>query len=496
MKLINKFVKRFNINTQPIIMVLFGLIFMSVILAATIIASAQNRNSQNGAGNINENNLSLTAAPIVDGSVLAVVEDINTDKQMITLFDVNQRIPLSLSYTGGTNITDKYGQIISMSQIALGDMVDATYEEKSDELTSMNLSTRAWEYDDVSNMSIYTKDHIMKIASTKYKFNNDLYILNGKDAVTVDTLTEQDVLKVWGYQETIWSVTVSKGHGIVKLEDYKDYLGDSVTIGYESMLQITNNLAVPVREGTYNLTVENGLYNATKSVTVKRNKVTYVSLKDMGPVGLKKSEVTFQITPDGADLYVDGILTPYSDPVELSYGNHTAIATLSGYTAYKGTISVDSETETIKINLPEDKSNKDASATQSSSDSDSTSDSSTASTDSNSSSSDSSTSDTSDTSNSNSSDDTKYSKGSTDYKLADGDSVDKDHKIYIKAPSGASVYLDSEYMGTAPVKFDKIIGSHVLTFIKDGYKTTSYSVEVADDDKDEYYTFPKLTKKK
>jgi hypothetical protein len=360
-------------------------------------------------------------------------------------------------------------------------MVDASYNPANSRLVSMNVSKKAWKYPNVNNMSINKTDQIMKIASKKYKYTGDLFVLDGKDRAKVDDLAEQDVLTVWGYEETIWSITVTKGHGIVKLEDYEDYLGDIISIGYESMLQITEDLAVTVREGTFNLTVENGKYSATKSVTVIRNEVSYVSLADIGPVGLKQSEVTFQITPFGADLYVDGKLTSYSEPVELSYGKHTVKASLGGYTTYNGSIEVDSEGKTIKIDLPEAGSNASVSVTETdtnqSTDTDSTDN----------------TGTSTDGNTSGSGEDTQYSYEDTDYTLDDGDSLDADHKIYIKAPSGASVYLDGQYMGTAPCKFDKIIGNHVLTFIQEGYETTSYTVDVSDDGLDAYFTFPDLT---
>lgn len=510
MKQSKKHMKRFSINTQPIILVLFGLGFLSVILAATMMASAQTMSNQGSSSNSDQNHAQITQAPVTDDTILAVVREVDTDNQLITLFDVSRQMSLYLSYTGETNVTDKYGKLISISQITPGDMVDAAYDSDFNKLLRMNISTKAWEYNDVNNLTIDLKKQVIKLVSTKYKYNQNLFILNGKDLVTVDNLTSQDVLTIWGYQETIWSITVTKGHGTVKLENYKDYLGDMISIGYESMLQITNNFSVPVREGTYNLTVENGQYSATKSVTVKRNKVVYVSLSDIGPVGPKRSQVTFQITPNGADLYIDGKLTTYDEPVTLNYGNHSAVASLGGYSSYKGTVNIGSETETIKINLPEEASDKDAVATKtdasgkssniSNTTTSGTSGNNTGSSTSGGNTSDSTTDQSADNSSDNSSDSSadgvKYSQGTTDYTLADGDSVDQSHQIYIKAPSGASVYLDSEYMGKVPCKFDKIVGSHVLTFIKDGYKTVSYTVDVENDKKDAYFTFPDLTKSK
>ncbi len=480
---------RSKVDTRLILFVLIGLGFLSVVLAATLLAAANNLDIHNDSNNINSQNdsVKITKTAAEENKILAVIQEIDTENKKVTLYDIDALETIILSYTGGTDILDQYGQYITMNKISVGMMVDAAYRVNGNKMTSMNISTRAWEYPGVMNLNYNQVEHVMKIASTKYKYNDHIFVLDGNEFVDVDQLAEQDVLTIWGYNETIWSITVTKGHGTVKLKDYEEYLDDNITIGYEAMMQITDDLAVMVREGTFNLTVENGLYSATKSIKVERNKVTYVSLADLGPVGPKYGEVSVEITPFGADLYIDGELTSYSDPIELIYGEHSINAILGGYTSFTGTIDVNSDSKTIQIVLPELDSGDDIaiSETDTSSDLGGTEDN-TDSTD--------LTSDT-DTDNSDSaSDEIVYSDEDTEYTLDAGESVDSKHNIYVKTPSGASVYLDGEYMGTAPCKFDKIIGTHVLTFIKEGYETMSYNVEVSDDNLDAYYTFPTLTK--
>lgn len=477
-----------KINMRPITGLLIGLGFLSAILLATMLTASQNSEgkiSPDKSTGLQEDNNAVQAAENED-QLLAVVKEIDTGKEQITLFDVNRQEPVVLSYNGGTNFTNKYGKLITISQVAIGSMVDAFCDREKSRLTGMNISKVAWVYPGVKNMSIDLKDKIMKIASTKYKYTDDILVLDGEEFIPADNLTEQDVLTVWGNEETIYSIIVTRGHGTVKLRDYEDYIGNSITIGYESMQQITGDTEVTVREGTFNLTVENGRYSATKSVTVRRNEVTYVSLGDLGPNGLKLGKITFEITPAGADLYIDKKLTVYSDPIELCYGEHSVIAALGGYTTYQGTIDVDSERKTININLPEAESSEEAVVTET----DTSPDTGTSADEPSETAEDNPAADNPDS--------TAPEGGASGGPSGEAEdkpdrTVDKAHKIYVKTPDGASVYLDGDFMGIAPCDFQKIIGSHVLTFIKDGYETTSYTVEVANDGVDAYFTFPSLT---
>ena len=72
--------------------------------------------------------------------------------------------------------------------------------------------------------------------------------------------------------------------------------------------------------------------------------------------------------------------------------------------------------------------------------------------------------------------------------------LDTQHKLYIQSPVGTSLYIDGSYIGTVPCTYQKIIGFHVLTFIKEGYQTKSYSVDILDNDEDVYFNYPELTK--
>jgi hypothetical protein len=257
-----------KVNKRPIISILIGLGFMTAILTAAMLAASQKSKSTK----IDSTYQAAEEAPEVteaaDNSSLAVVRELDKKNNHITLYDIDRRDEIELTYSGGTDITDKYGKAILISQVPIGSMVDYSYRQDINKLIGMNISKNAWKYAHVSNMDINRTDQVMKIASTKYKYNDDITVLNGKEFITAGDLAEQDELKVWGYKETIWSVKITKGHGTVKLEDYKDYLGDFISIGYESMQQIKDDMEITVREGDYNLTVENGQYSATKPIKV------------------------------------------------------------------------------------------------------------------------------------------------------------------------------------------------------------------------------------
>jgi hypothetical protein len=470
--------KQYQINFRPIATLLIGLAFFSVVIFVTIMeASGGNRSTGNLIKNPAATITPKENTPIENGgnTILAIVKELDNVKQQVTLFDVDNQETIYLTFSGGSDIKDKYDQIISASQIKTGEMVDAVYQKETNKLIKMQISKRAWEYIGVSNLSINESSKIMKIADKKYKYTDEISILNGTEFTSVSELAVQDELTIRGYDEIIWSITVTRGHGTVTLEDYEAFLGDNLTIGYESMQQITEGLVVTVREGNFNLTVENGMFSATKNITVNRNQETVVSLSDLGP-DLRVGNVTFEITPFGADLYIDGEITSYANSVELLYGKHKIEVSLGGYTTYQGTLDLNSAGKTLKIDLPEVNSGKSVDIIETQNPG------------------------TMNPGNQNSesgasNEDNGNDSNTPDMTPEEDPIVDRAHLIYVQKPVGASVYMDGTFMGIAPVSFEKVIGSRVITLILEGYETKSYTVDILDDKLDTYFSLPDLVKK-
>lgn len=446
--------KRKRAITRPITTLLIGLSFMSIILLTMMFGSSPNKSvnkKTNGAEPIQDKQVDSEYGTY-DTEILAVVMDYDTSLKKITLLPTESEEPITLSYSGGTDVKDKFGQIITTAQISIGVMVDIGYIKNSSELIKIHESTKTWENVGVNNLTIDPLTMVMKIGTSNYKFKENTVVVDGKDLVSVDNLAEQDVLTVRGYEDTICSITILKGHGTVKLVDIAGFLGGNVTVGYEAMQKVSENLVIPVREGNFNITVENGKYSVTKNIDIIRNEETVVSFDGLGQMAEENGIVTFDINPFGADLFIDGMLTLYANPVKLAYGEHELTVSLGGYTTYEGYLKVDEDKKTVRIDLPEATSSEQADVTII----------------------DSVTEDISTPS------------------WVNDDDIDDEHFIYVESPMEASVYLNGEYMGTSPIGFEKIIGSHVFTFIREGYETISYTIDVEDDNMDTYISMPEL----
>ena len=70
-----------------------------------------------------------------------------------------------------------------------------------------------------------------------------------------------------------------------------------------------------------------------------------------------------------------------------------------------------------------------------------------------------------------------------------GYELNLNNAIYILGPTGAEIYLDGEYLGTAPMDFEKIIGSYVITVIRTDGAVKNFNCTETDNGEDSYYNF-------
>ncbi|BCN28780.1 PEGA domain-containing protein [Anaeromicropila herbilytica] len=440
-----------------------------------------------------------------------VVKAIDKAKSTVLFYDIKEGMDYTVNYDPATNVLNKYDKVMIMDQLQIGEITDIYYDNNTNRLDKIQVSKEAWEYKGVKNLVVDQTKKQMSISNATYKYQDSVVIASEKNLISLMDLNQKDELIVKGYDKQIYSVIVDKGHGYIKLINYEDFVGGTVEVGHDIILPVVENMLIVAREGEYKLTMSNGNFVGAKSITVLRDQEVTVDMGDFVKPAEKKSSVDFKISPNGADLYVDGKATDYEEAVKLDYGEHQIEVSLTGYDTYTGKINVDSPSTSVAVDLVESKTE------DNSSDKNNNSSSSTNNTNSNTNNTNTNNNSTSTNNNStttnNSSDNTNNTRNSSKNSTTDSSNntssntssnsnsttttsdskVDSSHTVTVQGPSGAEVYIDGTLKGTAPVTFIKTIGTHTITIRKTGYSNKSYTVVILDDSENVLFNFPELT---
>jgi hypothetical protein len=261
------------------------------------------------------------------------------------------------------------------------------------------------------------------------------------DINTVDSLCIQ------GIDHTVYSVSVDKGHGYLRLKNDEYFWGGWIEVGQNIIRPIEEDMLLVIPEGKYDVLLTTDGVAATKKVTIKRDKETELDIGDLKKEDLRKfGMIIFAVTPDTASVYIDGEQVDISAPVEVEYGIHQMMAKAEEYQTVIQYIKVGQESATIQVTMEKDMGDSVSSNTTTGT--------------------------------------------STESAAASANGS----KITISSPVGAEVYMDGSYIGIAPVSVKKTQGVHVITLRQKGYETRSYTINITDLTSDESMSFSALEK--
>lgn len=383
----------------------------------------------------------LTGPDSFDSADTALLVNKDKEENTVTFLNLELGRRYTLSYDGTTRLYDKYGESVSMDQLPKGSIVDVTFLKSKKHLTTMQLSDKAWKYENVERYEINTVRGEVSIGSEVYKLSpNTQYLSGGRDIELMD-LNPTDIVSFQGLDSTVLSVTVEKGHGYLRLVNDTNFVGGWIEIGQTQIQRITEDMLLVVAEGSYQVNISHNGGGGIKNVIINRNEETTLDIGDLVIPEPEKGMVIFTLSPSSAEVYIDGVKTSIAEPVTLGYGIHQLIAKADGYKSVTQYIRVNQESVGVNVVLDPIREEEEEESSESSTEPETT----------------------------------------TDY-----------YKVYIDAPEQAEVYLDGNYVGISPCSFKKAAGSHVITLRKNGYQTRSYTVQIDDEEKDISYSFVDL----
>ncbi len=379
----------------------------------------------------------VTTPESYDSTDTAVLVKKDKKEKKVTLLNLNRSRTYTLSMDGTTHLYDKYGESVSLEQIAEGDIVDVSFLKGTRHLTSMKQSAEAWKNEGISRYEINYVRSEVKIGEDIYKLTENTQYFSMGQAIEKMDINPGDVLDFQGLDKQVLSVKVAKGHGYLRLVNDENFVGGWIEIGQSTIQRITDDMLLTLPEGSYQVNISHRGGGGVKNVTIHRNEETALDIGDLEVAEVQKGMLIFSVSPSGSQVYLDGVITDVSEPVTLEYGIHQMIVKADGYKSITQYLRVGQASAGVNVVL-------------------------------------------------------ESVAGEETDKTEVTDVSSDSYKVHLDAPEGVEAYLDGNYVGIVPCSFKKVSGAHVLTLRKTGYTTRSYTIQVDDEEKDVSFSFAEL----
>jgi len=439
---------------------------------------------------------------VFDSADTAVVADIDMDEKSITLKNMDKKRQYTLSYDGTTFFYDKYGKVISVTQLPKGEVVDITFFKERKRLNTLQVSGGAWTHKYIEEYKLDEEKFQAEVGSAVYAYSEDTVVISDGEQGELIDINPVDVLTFRGIGSDVYSIVVERGHGYVRLKNEEYFYGGWIEIGNKTIQKVSENMMLTVPEGSHQVVISNKGTSGVKQIEVRKDMELELDVGDLKGEEPKYGTVIFTITPEEATLYLDGEKTDYSSPVRLEYGIHQMIVMAEGYDTISQYLKVGQSSAGIEVTMKakEDVSGNDVSGNDALSDSELLEE-------------------------VNRILNEKGYSGITADELAgnytgqnatEGNGADNNtgtdntgtgssqanapvtstlsYYVTVEAPVGVEIYLDGNYIGITPCSFKKEAGSHTLTLRNTGYVAKSYTIQIDEEEKNVSYSFLDLVK--
>lgn len=443
-----------RISQAAAVMIALALLITGCTSQASNVGMAKSKSK-----NVVDTGFTVSTVGSYDSADTAVVMSVDQQNNSVTLMNMDAGRQYTLYYDGTTYVTDKYNGPMTISQIRAGDVVDVNFLKGKRQLAGIQLSPKAWVYDNVENYDLGGINKTASIGSATYSLPEDVVVLSEGRRTEVMDIVAQDKLSIRGIDHKIYSISVEKGHGYLRLKNDQALIGGWIEVGNTVIREITEDMLLVVPEGSYQVFLSNNGASCTKDIIVERDKEVVLDVGDLEVPQDKTGRILLSVTPSTATVKIDNRTVDISSAIELPYGIHQIQLEAEGYDSLMKYIQVGSEYAKISFTLEEKRKNDDSSISD------------------------------------NTIEDKKPEEKDQNSSISDNTlNTSSGNKVYIDAPKNVEVYLDSNYKGISPVSFKKVIGSHTVTLRKSGYKTKSYTIYLYNDGEDITYSFTDLEK--
>ncbi len=387
-----------------------------------------------------------TSEDAKDVESLAVITRIDEENRIIEFYKIETEEKCTYSYNSGTQILTKTGRSISMQSVVTGEVVDIYYDPGSFMVSKVQISDNddVWENSKVNVFSVDDTTRSMTVGASLYYYKDDVVVVSDDEIISISELTSQDQLVVKGYGNRIISIIVDRGHGYLSLSGADIFVGGLIDIGGSIVKVIEDNMLILVPEGTYKVEVRNNNTIAEKYITITRGEQSVADFSDIAANVATTGSLKLNINVSSATLYIDNIKRDNTGVLNLTTGTHTIIVTADGYETYKTTVEIETGHKSMDIILVKESDEEET---------------------------------------------TSNEETTTEAPTVEGETIVSEiNDVTISGPAGGLVYFDSTYMGIAPVTFDMVTGTHVISIIN-GTEINSYTVTLAEGGDDVVYDF-------
>ncbi len=248
----------------------------------------------------------------------------------------------------------------TIEDIMTGDIYTYVFD-KDKNLKELKVCERAWSFSDTGAKVNKTANLIKFDAGAKehkdssYKYDESIISVRDKsnNPLTLENIGYMDTIKLTGYNngniDKVYNIVIESGHGTIELRNLNNIKNPKITVdGSETAVNLSSPF-ITVGEGTHTVVVSGkNISDITREVSVTAAEPFVL---DLSKVVVNTGALTVYSNVSDYALYINDKEYDENQSILLPYGEYSVRASKDGYSNYSGSVTIDADQNTCKVNL-------------------------------------------------------------------------------------------------------------------------------------------------
>lgn len=283
--------------------------------------------------------------------VTALLTNITGNPQQILALDLDTGKKYTLNVDGSAQLKDKYGKSLVFAELNVGMIVDLSFDTSKNMLSSLAVSARAWDFKQISGLIIDGTKKTISYGNTDYKYDNQMIVSYNRAEADINTITEMDVVSMWGLNDKVWYIAINKGHGFIKILQNPDIRDGKLEIDTNISMPLAEADQITLLEGPHRVVVRgSNIEPFSKEVIVSRLEEVPV---DLNFVQAKSALLVVKSILKDFTFSIDDVEHSIGEPIVLGFGTYKLKAVKEGYHDWEQTLEVKSATVEVTVEMKE-----------------------------------------------------------------------------------------------------------------------------------------------
>lgn len=226
-----------------------------------------------------ENRVSSAMIELSESKII-LIEEITQSK--IVGYDIKDKSMLSKPISDTASVNDAYGNVLPITQIKRGDIVEVDYQNEKDSIVAISKSVDVQSFKRINGVTIDKTTGQFNIGGTNYAYTDETMILNADGSISdIGKIGPFDIVSIQELDGTVWSVTIDEASASLNMVDLPTQNGQ-IEIDNSRLIQF-KDITEPIKliPGEHKIVIKmDGYVTISEKLSVSAGQVYEMSLEN------------------------------------------------------------------------------------------------------------------------------------------------------------------------------------------------------------------------